>query len=72
MSLAQKKGPLPPVPSMKSSMASQKEPQATEGVDQSPPPPAPVPVVPESIGESASFKDVRDWDSLHVVSVLNT
>ncbi|XP_026202644.1 neural Wiskott-Aldrich syndrome protein isoform X2 [Anabas testudineus] len=58
VSLVLKKGPLPPVPAIKSSTASQQTPEGTEGVQQSSAPPAPVPVNPERLRKSASFKHV--------------
>lgn len=70
VSLVLKKGPLPPVPAIKSSTASQQTPEGTEGVQQSSAPPAPVPVNPERLRKSASFKHVRHWHCLRVVSVL--
>ncbi|XP_071351308.1 actin nucleation-promoting factor WASL [Trachinotus anak] len=61
ISIALKKGPLPPVPSNKGNTTSYQTPQGTEGVDQHEipsPPPTPAPVVPERIRKSASFKHV--------------
>ncbi|XP_044032887.1 neural Wiskott-Aldrich syndrome protein isoform X2 [Siniperca chuatsi] len=64
ISLALKKGPLPPVPSIKRSNTSQRTPQGADTLGQSqippwiPPPPTPAPVVPERFRKSASFKHV--------------
>ncbi|XP_070704155.1 actin nucleation-promoting factor WASL isoform X1 [Pempheris klunzingeri] len=67
ISLALKKGPLPPVPSIKGSITSQQTLQGTDMLDQSlihplcppPPPPAPpAPAIPERMRKSASFKHV--------------
>lgn len=70
MSLALKKGPLPPVPPTKISTASQQIPPGSDTQDQSPlaawippPPSVPVPAVPEMIRKSASFRYVR-WQQL--------
>lgn len=66
VSHALKKGPLPPVPPIKSSTTSQQPPSGSDTQDQSPlaawnppPPSVPPPPVPERIRKSASFKYVR-------------
>ncbi|XP_040889316.1 wiskott-Aldrich syndrome protein [Toxotes jaculatrix] len=56
ISIALKKGPLPPVPSIKGITTSHQTPQGTGRVDQSQFPPAPAPVFPERIRKSSSFK----------------
>ncbi|KAM8757518.1 actin nucleation-promoting factor WASL [Acanthopagrus schlegelii] len=65
ISLALKKGPLPPVPSFKGSTTSHQTPQRTKSLKQSllppwvpPPPSTPAPLPPERIRKSISFKDV--------------
>lgn len=64
ISLALKKGPLPPVPSIKrstSTKTSQQTPKGTDTLSQSPPwipPPSHAPVVPERMRKRASFKQV--------------
>ncbi|XP_030276796.1 wiskott-Aldrich syndrome protein [Sparus aurata] len=65
ISLALKKGPLPPVPSVKGSTTSHKTAQRRQSLYQSPlppwippPPSTPAPLAPERIRKSISFKDV--------------
>ncbi|KAL7408243.1 hypothetical protein ABVT39_020229 [Epinephelus coioides] len=65
ISLALKKGPLPPVPSIKGGTTSQQTPQCTDTQNQSqipswipPPPSTPAPGLPERLRKSASFKHV--------------
>ncbi|XP_030584302.1 neural Wiskott-Aldrich syndrome protein [Archocentrus centrarchus] len=65
ISLALKKGPLPPVPSIKENNTFQQTPKCTNSLDESQtdplipsPPPPPAPVSTERIRKSASFKDV--------------
>ncbi|XP_068567785.1 actin nucleation-promoting factor WASL isoform X2 [Cebidichthys violaceus] len=65
ISLALKKGPLPPVPPVKGSTTSRQTPQYTDPQHQSqsppqipPPPPMSAPVLPEKVRRSASFQPV--------------
>ncbi|KAK2862187.1 hypothetical protein Q5P01_001720 [Channa striata] len=58
LSIALKKGPLPPVPFNKGRITSQQTPEGTDRMDQSASPPAPAPAVQERIRKSASFKQV--------------
>ncbi|XP_039654104.1 neural Wiskott-Aldrich syndrome protein isoform X1 [Perca fluviatilis] len=79
ISLALKKGPLPPVPSIKGRTTSQQTPQCTDTLDQSqippwipPPPSAPAPVLPERVRKSASFKPVGSSKSAESGDIILT